>query len=125
LGARTLLYLGVLYTFIITYLFIAPRPDLPEMDFIISIDKIGHFLIHVLLSLVWLTYFFVKGNQVLSIRNMILIVFLCLTYGIVIEVLQKMLHADRTADLFDVLANGIGTLTGMVLFMNVKKRMNL
>ena len=56
---------------------------------------------------------------------MILIVFLCLTYGIVIEVLQKMLHADRIADLFDVLANGIGTLTGMVLFMNVKKRMNL
>ena len=123
LGAKTLLYLGILYTFIITYLFVSPRPDLPEIDFYISIDKVGHFIIHVLLSLIWLSYFFVRGKNALTIKYVILIVITCLTYGIVIEVIQQMLQASRKADLYDVLANATGTLVGMVLFLNVKKRM--
>jgi VanZ family protein len=125
LGAKALLYLGVLYTFIITYLFVAPRPDLPEIDFYISIDKMGHFIIHVLLSLIWLTYFFVRAKRVLSFKYVILIIIICLTYGIVIEVSQQVLYADRKADLYDILANSIGTLTGMLLFLNVKKRLIL
>jgi VanZ family protein len=125
LGAKALLYLGVLYTFIITYLFVAPRPDLPEIDFYISIDKMGHFIIHVLLSLIWLTYFFVRKKRVLSFKYVILIIIICLTYGIVIEVSQQVLYADRKADLYDILANSIGTLTGMLLFLNVKKRLIL
>jgi VanZ family protein len=125
LGAKTLLFLGVLYTFIITYLFVAPRPDLPEIDFFISIDKVGHFLIHVLLSLIWLVYFFVRAKHRLSIKYVIFIVIACLTYGIVIEVTQQMLQANRKADMYDVLANSIGTLVGMLLFLNVKKRMIL
>ena len=125
LGAKTLLYLGVLYTFIITYLFIAPRTDFPEIDFYISIDKIGHLMIHLILSLIWLSYFFVRAKHDFAIRYVILVVIACLTYGIIIEVLQQMLLANRKADLFDVLANGIGTLVGMLLFLNVKKRLIL
>jgi VanZ family protein len=123
LEAKTLLFLGVLYTFIITYLFVAPKPDLPEIDFFISMDKIGHFLIHVILSFIWLAYFFVRGNYVLTIRYVFLIAFVCIIYGIVIEVFQQMLLANRKADLSDILANSIGTLVGMLLFLNVKKRM--
>ncbi len=125
LGAKALLFLGVLYTFIITYLFVAPRPDFPEIEFFISMDKIGHFIIHTLLCMIWLSYFFVKAKHVLSIRNVFLIVITCITYGIVIEVSQQMLHANRKAEMYDVFANSIGTLVGMLLFLNVKKRMFL
>ena len=95
------------------------------LDFYISLDKIGHAIIHILLSMIWLSYFFVKAKHVLPIRNVILIVIACLTYGIVIEVSQQMLQANRKADVYDVLANSIGTLVGMLLFLNVKKRMIL
>ncbi len=122
LGARTLLFLGILYTFIITYVFVSPKPDLPEIDFLLSIDKIGHFIIHAILSLIWLTYFFVKKKGTLSALMVVSILIVCLTYGIVIEVYQQMYIASRQADMLDVIANSIGTLVGMILFMNVKKR---
>ena len=125
LGARTLLFLGIIYSFIITYVFVSPKPDFPEFDLFISLDKIGHLIIHVLLSMIWLSYFYVKKKGTLAMINVIIIVLACLTYGIVIEFYQQMFIASRQADLFDVLANGVGTLVGMMLFLNVKKRMFL
>ena len=123
LGAKTLLYLGILYTLIITLVFVAPRPDLPEIDFYISFDKIVHFMIFILLTMIWSFYFFVRANKTLSLRNVILIALVCIIYGIVIEISQQMLEANRMSDMYDVLANSIGTLVGMLLFLNVKKRM--
>ena len=124
LGVRTLLFLGILYTFIITYVFVSPKRDFPDIDFFISIDKIGHFIIHALLSLIWLCYFFIKKRESFSLKLIVAIVIACITYGIVIEIYQQMFIASRQADLFDVLANSIGTIVGMMLFLNVKKRMN-
>ena len=122
LGARTLLFLGILYTFIITYVFVSPKPDLPEIEFFLSLDKIGHFIIHAILSLIWLTYFFVKKKGASTALMVLSILIFCLSYGIVIEVYQQMYVASRQADLLDVVANSIGTLAGLILFMNVKKR---
>jgi len=125
LGLRSLLFLGILYTFIITFVFVSPKKDLPEIDFFIPLDKMGHFIIHALLSLIWLSYFFVRKKETFTLKKKAVIISVCLTYGIIIEVYQQMFLATRQADMLDILANGIGTLVGMMLFMNVKKRLIL
>ena len=125
LGLRSLLFLGILYTFIITYVFVSPKRDFPEIDFFIPLDKMGHFIIHALLSIIWLSYFFIRKKETFTLNKITVIIIACITYGIVIEFYQQMFLATRQADILDVLANGIGTLVGMMLFMNVKKRLIL
>lgn len=83
-------------------------------------DKIGHIGIHFLLCLIWLLFYFTKKIRLGLLKGISLIFGLCLFYGIVIEIFQEVFTASRTADVFDVIANIIGSTLGALVFWKVK-----
>lgn len=67
-------------------------------------DKIVHIGIYVLYTIIWFFYFN-SGLQKISYKKAILLAF---ATGILIEILQGSCTQNRSADIFDVVANSIG-----------------
>ncbi len=70
-------------------------------------------------------YFFARNEHPLNGKELIILLFSILLYGIIIEILQGLLTASRTADIFDVAANLIGTLFGIFFFKSIKKHLKI
>ncbi|WP_243766012.1 VanZ family protein [Polaribacter cellanae] len=93
---------------------------MPKYSVSIShIDKWQHGFAYFILSTCWLFSFFRKPQK------KYIIVFLCILFGIIIEVLQYKLTSYRTGDYLDVLANTTGVLTGLVVFNQVYKKKSI
>jgi len=80
-------------------------------------DKFGHFIAYFLLSLSWL--YALKGIIQKKNKKYILI-FILISYGIIIEVLQGVLTTYRQADFYDIIANSAGVLFAAILFRKIK-----
>jgi len=120
-GAKTLLVAGLVYTFIITVAFLSPAAEVPKVN-IPSLDKVFHMLIHCVLSFIWLWFAFSSNKYHISLKTVIVVLVLCFSYGIAIELIQHWFTASRQFDLLDVLANGIGSLLGLLSFYKVRSR---
>ncbi len=70
-----------------------------------------------LLVLLW--FLFGLSNYKTTGFKKLLMIIACLSfaYGIIIEVLQGSLVETRTADIYDVLANGLGILTAVLVLI--------
>lgn len=89
----------------VMYVSLLPKVELPEAP-VMQADKMVHFTMYFILSLVSYKGFFDK-----KLRQSIL--FACLLsflYGIIVEFLQSSLTSTRMFDVFDIFANGIGTI---------------
>ena len=92
-----------------------PSSNVPEISWgsALPLDKIAHIILYAM-------YSFFLGRY-LSERNTkhIFLMILCLAipifYGILMEVLQYYLSPSRSFDMLDIIANIIGSLTGLVL----------
>lgn len=83
-----------------------------------SVDKIVHFTFHFLFTFLWYGFVRERFSQRRS-RNMLrFIVLASLAYGMIIEFAQEVFTATREADIFDVLANLIGSVACAILVMN-------
>ena len=120
LAPRVLLSLGIIYTLLIAVASVSPTSDLPRIDFPF-LDKIIHVLIYTIMALLWLMYGVTKRNGAMSLKTILLILFFCFLYGIIIEVIQGQFTAFRKADPWDVLANLAGVILGWLIFANVGK----
>jgi len=120
LELKSLLFLGVLYTIFITIAFLLPTSGLPKVR--ILNDKLIHAILFILLSIIWLSYYWVYYKNRFNLKTLLGVLFACLIYGIIIEIIQQLLIASRQADIVDVYANTVGTLIGALLFWNVKNR---
>ncbi len=119
LGRRNLLILAVFYTCAITLLFFIPGSDLPNINFSAA-DKIVHCLLYFILINLWLIYFYTKMDFQLDAKWIQVLLLTILLYGIIIEILQGQFTASRSADIFDVCANLIGSLLGIFFFKRIK-----
>lgn len=92
-----------------------PGKDLPPVH-IFQFDKLIHLLIYSILA-----YTMHSGwrrqTQFLSLHRFTLLKILLLTsaYGFIVEVLQDSVTSDRQFDLYDALANTLGSFWGVVL----------
>jgi len=121
-GPNSLLFIGAGYTIFISLAFLSPIVgNLPKIDLIISLDKLIHVTIYLILVFIWLLYFF-KRQRFLVLNTLIKILIACFIYGILIEVSQHLFVASRQADFLDVLANSIGLILGAFIFWKVKTR---
>ena len=82
-------------------------------------DKYGHFLTYFILGLSWLNAI---KNPLDKIFINYIIIFLIISYGIIIEVLQDVLTTYRQADLFDIIANSAGVIFAVILYNLMKKK---
>ncbi|PHS63471.1 MAG: hypothetical protein COB12_09240 [Flavobacterium sp.] len=124
LEPNTLLVICLLYVLLITIAFLFPARVGVKINFIIPLDKIIHSSIYLILAFLWNCYFYLTKNKDAIKKSVFTILGLCLTYGIIIEILQEQFVQYRGADIFDVLANMIGAMVGTIIFLNVKNRIN-
>lgn len=111
---RLLLILGVGYTLFITAAFLFPTEADSGWE-IPNVDKLAHVLIYILLMLLWCSYVFQKSAADAQ-RNLLITALVIFGYGIVIEAIQHWLIPNRLADIWDVVANGLGSILGYLIF---------
>ncbi|TXD49851.1 VanZ family protein [Polaribacter sp. IC073] len=108
-----LLIIAIVITISILYLSLM---RVPKYDISIShLDKWQHCLAYFTLSLSWLFAVYKENKKYL-------IVFACVVFGIIIEILQHTLTNYRTGDYFDVIANSLGVLIGLLVYNQVFKK---
>lgn len=86
----------------------------PDGSDIPYFDKIAHFFVFGLMGTLWFRCL-PRKSRVISRWLMALII--VLTYGVVDEWIQSM-NPQRSSDLLDWLADGLGALTGIFVYRN-------
>lgn len=97
--------------------------SISEINFlnIKHIDKLVHFLFYFSLSITLSSSFF--KHSALNINRIFLItIFISLSYGLLMEILQYYVAIHRSAELYDFIANTIGCIFGVILFNTLKNR---
>ncbi|MDC8005802.1 VanZ family protein [Aureisphaera galaxeae] len=122
LGPRPLFYSGLLYTLILTVLFMVPAPDIPDMGIEFG-DKWAHILVFFILTFLWLLITW--KNHWLRKNRVFWVSFWALLYGIIIEALQGGFFESRSADVWDTIADAVGILLACLVFVMMKKRISL
>ena len=112
---KTLLLIGVIYTLLITIVLLLPASEIPQIR-ISFVDKIAHVLIHGFLSFIWLLYRFSSDKYHISLKNVFVVLFICFSYGIIIEAVQHWFILSRSYDVFDIVANEFGSLFGLLSY---------
>jgi glycopeptide antibiotics resistance protein len=112
----------VLWACFIAFLCGFPGKDIPHISFLelLSFDKFVHATIFFILVLLIFNAIRKTPN-----RKNALVMALCLSipYGGILEILQQELFEDRTADLFDFIANSFGSFLAW-LFIYLKALSN-
>lgn len=103
-----------------------PGSDIPHISFLelLSFDKFVHagvFFVLILLT--------VRGSALqtrfsfLSKYSYLISGSLCVLYGGILELLQEAVFEERSADLYDFIANAFGVLIGLVLYSKVEQKL--
>ena len=108
---------------VITYLSLSTLPfETPDLGFD-AVDKLGHSLAYavtmILGCLLWSAC--LRDKQMIR-PHFLILGFALFGYGIIIEVLQYLLPVNRWAELWDIAANGIGIMTGGIIFQILFKK---
>ena len=103
-------YKGIVLTLVVAFLCLYPFQSQKE-------SAIPHFdkVIHVTLFLV-LSYFWMRGlsaqNQFKKVQEkaVLITVITAITYGVLIEILQEVMHLGRSFDAWDIAADSLGVM---------------
>ena len=112
--------LAISWTILIAVLCLVKFSNLPSFG-VSGADKFVHFTFHFVFTILWGFYSWAKLNEI-TIAKIGSVVILSFCYGILIEILQEIFTKTRHADIFDVLANGIGALVALVFFVLIKRQ---
>ncbi len=113
---------SVVWAIVILILCGMPGDDLNKVKFIDipHLDKIVHGFLYFVFTLLLIsenntqkTYFEV------TMSSIIIAAAIALSYGILIEILQKFLFISRGAEILDMVANTIGFLIAVILYRKV------
>ncbi|MCB0464180.1 MAG: VanZ family protein, partial [Aequorivita sp.] len=70
-----------------------------------------------------LFFLYKKNNFQLNNKKILILLLSVLLYGIIVEILQGLLTISRSADIFDVAANLLGSLIGIYFFKSIKNKL--
>lgn len=87
-----------------------PRIPIPHFD------KIVHFGLYFILSLLLASGFKQMKNEFISKKYIYLSSIISILYGLLMELIQKFLCTDRSIDIYDLVANFSGILIGLILY---------
>ncbi len=108
---------------LILFLCTLPGSAIPKASIFdqMHIDKVVHFVLFGS-TVVLLAYGYYRQKGVVSKRALLLLVLAATLYGLAIEFIQKYLVANRSFDLYDLLADGVGAATGALVFWWIGRR---
>ncbi|WP_353848577.1 VanZ family protein [Altibacter sp.] len=118
---NSLLIVGIFYTVLVTVAFLSPATDLPGIS-VPYFDKLVHIIIHWILLLIWLWYTKLADQSHISNKIIVVVLMTCFLYGCSIEVLQHWFTTSRNFDVFDIVANGIGSVLGLISFRLLRNK---
>lgn len=111
-------WLAITWGILILILSFLPGKDLEQLNLtgLLAFDKWMHAFFYAplfFLSLVGILKQYGCDNW-RSNRNKVL--FFCISYGLLIEIMQPLLTEDRYFDFFDIIANTVGCFFGIIIF---------
>lgn len=107
------------WTFFMFFLCLFRFGKLPSFG-ISEADKYVHFTLHFVFTFLWGTYCWARQSKML-LFHIGVIVLVSFFYGILIEFLQEYFTETRHAEIKDVLANFIGSITAFGILFFVKR----
>ena len=116
--------LSLVYLTIVAFLSLLPPKDFPDIPLFPGADKIVHTCMY--LGLTWLACWSMHA-EVKRVWYYLIILF-SISWGIVMEIFQYIMHFGRSFDLYDIAGNSIGTLIGVLIYIlmaQIKKRMDI
>jgi VanZ family protein len=102
-----------------------PGKDIPHISFLelLSFDKLVHAGVFFFQFLLLTRGFLLQSNQkLLHTHPKLVSLLFCIVYGGVLEILQQTIFEDRSASVFDFIANSFGAVIGLVLYSRIEKR---
>jgi glycopeptide antibiotics resistance protein len=116
---------AMLWALVILILCGIPGRDIPHISFLemLSFDKFVHAGIFFVLILLTVRGFLLQTRSEKLRHSPKLIAFvICVLYGGSLEIMQGTLFEERSADIFDFIANSFGCLMGLLLYDWIEKR---
>jgi VanZ family protein len=111
---NTLLH-AITWTVIVTALCLLPGKDMPEVN-IVNFDKLGHFCVFGLLNFLFLRHYYVKISSFsFQLKSALIITLLVIAYSGLMEIFQGLFYVDRSADVYDFVANSLGSISSLGL----------
>jgi glycopeptide antibiotics resistance protein len=101
-----------------------PGRDIPHISFleILSFDKWVHAGIFFVLALLAVRGFRLQKRSIAWKKHAVLIALtLCISYGGILEILQGTIFEDRSADIYDFIANSFGSILAVLLYPKISK----
>lgn len=115
---------ALLWALMILVLCAVPGRDLPKVSFLelLNFDKFVHATLFFVLILLT-SRGFKKQNQYNYLNKFYKQVAfaICITYGGLLELAQGWFFIERSADVFDFIANSFGSTVGLLLFNTYEK----
>ncbi len=112
LSDRSYLVLAIFWTIFTIYLSLISAREASKFDIwdIVGIDKLGHFAFYTIFSFLWCMGL---ARRQTDKKN---ILFFSVSFGVFMEICQLYLFNGRSFELFDILANIMGSFVGVILF---------
>jgi len=115
---------AIFWTILIIILSSLPGGTIKEFtwDSIFELDKLGHFGVYAI-YVVFILYGFhkLKASNTSKI-DIISALFIAFLLGLAMEFMQGEYFKDRHFDILDLIANIIGSIGGLIIFILLKKR---
>ncbi|WP_420385603.1 VanZ family protein [Roseivirga sp.] len=106
---------AIIWAIILAVLMLLPQDAFPESK-LLSYDKLAHISVFAIFSVLVLAGYTIgskdKDNKTKHRKQALTI---CLVYGLLLEVLQQFVPG-RMSDIYDLVANFIGALLGVIVF---------
>ena len=116
---------AILWALFILILCGIPGRDIPHISFLelLSFDKFVHAAIFFVLILLTIRGFVLQTNfpQLQHFSRSIALM-ICVLYGGSLEIMQGTIFEERTADLYDFMANSIGSAFGLILYNPIQNK---
>ncbi len=110
---------SILVSILLLYLSLANSKTFEKIQLleIPNIDKIVHFMMYFLMMSVIIIE---HRSKLKNILNLFLLALIPLSYGILMEILQLVLTSTRTGDFYDAVADAVGVLASVALWLIIK-----
>ncbi len=110
---------AILWALLILILCGIPGKDIPHISFLelLSFDKFVHAGIFLVLILLLSRGFLIQEKyQIIKKKAKIVSFIICVIYGGLLEVMQGTLFSERSADIYDFIANSFGCVLGLITY---------
>ena len=112
---------SIVWAILILILTLTPGKSVPDLT-IFSYDKLGHGFVFFVLAFLLISGLYENLKDSVRKKNAIYIgMLVAATYGFLIEAVQSVIP-DRSMEMYDALANIIGSFLGLLLF-NIRNKL--